>query len=281
MNIVKPARPPRRWRAAVTVPILAAGLGGLAGPPRAALASDPMGVYSLVGDVQYEPDKLNPERIRIHGVHALSYRPQEGPRRNWGIYTDPAPGYLYFACPSGRLDVCQMQWQDLEKAAGGARCAAFGSRYDTDPEPNGRLRARGEPPADPDPYPIGQGVTMVDRGTDDVCQKLRQAAADLGTPIAAPTEAPPTDPPPTKAVPTEPAVAAPDRFLPQVRGDASRPAAQRDDGTADAVGAATDTAADGGAPGRAVPPWLALAAMLGVGAAAIGAALVLSRGHRP
>ncbi len=287
MNVLDFAAP-RHWPVAVAVALLAAALGVLGGPSRPVLASDPMGVYSLVGDVQYEPDKLNPDRIRVYGVHALSYRPKEGERRNWGIYTDPAPGYLYFTCPPGQLDVCQLQWQDLEKAIGAPRCAAYGNRYDTDPEPNGRLRPRGESPADPDRYPIGQGVTMTDRGMDDICGRIRKAAADLGTPVALPTDPPSTDTPSAKDPATAPAAAAPATappggYLPKVEGDAATtaaPAVAPGDVEASKTGASADAAA-GGAPGRAVPPGLVLVVMLGVGAAAVGAALVLSRGQRP
>ncbi|MBK8538716.1 MAG: hypothetical protein IPL60_01755 [Ardenticatenia bacterium] len=81
-----------------------------------------------------------------------------------GIYTEPAEGYLYFACGPGDSATCRLEWQDLLKAVGSRRCAAFGDRYLTDPKPNGRLRPADEAPANPDRYPIGQGVLMVQQG---------------------------------------------------------------------------------------------------------------------
>lgn len=171
--------------------------------PRPIHASDAAGVYSLVEDVVFETDPSRPDdrvRIRIYGVHALAYRVESGERRGVGLYTDPAAGYLYFACDPADAATCRLEWQDLVKAIGDERCAAYGLRYLTDPKPNGRLRPADEAPANPDRYPIGQGLLMTRQGDVNTCADLRAFAATRGTPSATPssptaTEAAPTEPP--------------------------------------------------------------------------------------
>lgn len=187
--------------------------------PRPIHASDAAGVYSLVEDVVFETDPSRPDdrvRIRIYGVHALAYRVESGERRGVGLYTDPAAGYLYFACDPADAATCRLEWQDLVKAIGDERCAAYGLRYLTDPKPNGRLRPADEAPANPDRYPIGQGLLMTRQGDVNTCADLRAFAATRGAPsttpgsttatVAAPTEPPastPTEKPADTAVPPE------------------------------------------------------------------------------
>ena len=94
--------------------------------PQAIHASDAAGVYSLVEDIAFETDPARPDealRIRVYGVHALAYRPQTGEQPRLGIYTEPAEGYLYFACGPGDSATCRLEWQDLLKAVGSERCA--------------------------------------------------------------------------------------------------------------------------------------------------------------
>ena len=206
----------------------AAGFGPRAQP---AQASDPVGVYSLVEDVSLEADPAAPEqmqRIRIYGHHALAYRPKEGDQRGWGIYTAPAAGYLYFRCPAAELATCALEWQDLAAAIGDERCAAYGQRYLTDPEPNGRLRDPAAAVEAPDPYPIGQGVLMVREGERGSCAELRAArdrSAGAPTPGAG---APPTasasatagsEPPSPEPKPSEAATQGP----PDLKPTAAKP----------------------------------------------------------
>lgn len=210
------ARMPKAASGAVRA--AAAGLLGavLAGAASAgtAHASDPMGVYSLVEDVAVEPGGEGiPAAIRIYGIHALSYRPQSGSTRGRGIYTEPGEGYLYFRCGAADAEACALEWKDLQAAVGDERCAAYGHRYLTDPEPNGRLRGFDEAPEDPDTYPIGQGVVMVSQGDWEICEALRKHAASRGAPSPEPSEAPPTAEPPT-APPAEPSEKPPATQVP-------------------------------------------------------------------
>lgn len=180
----------RPWRLAA--PALAALAALTTGPAaRVAWASDPVGIYSLVEDVRLEADPAAPDqeqRIRVYGYHSLAYRVQSGEQRGWGLYTTPAAGYLYFRCPPGAADTCALEWRDLLAADGDERCAAYGHRYLTDPEPNGKLRDPADPAAAelaPDSYPIGQGVLLVREGERGTCAELRaerDRQAGLATP---------------------------------------------------------------------------------------------------
>lgn len=169
---------------------------GLPGAPRAH-ASDPYGNYALVEHVDVQPAAAGePERVAIYGVFALSYRPKEGPNKDRGIYSDPKDGYLYFKCPADKTDVCRMEWADLKRAIGSGKCAAFGDRYPTDPNPNGRLRAYSEAPSDPDTYPIGRGVQLVEKGgydpsSNSICDSLKQYRLNATPPPGAPVDSAP------------------------------------------------------------------------------------------
>lgn len=262
--------------------------------PRPIHASDAAGVYSLVEDVVFETDPSRPDdrvRIRIYGVHALAYRVESGERRGVGLYTDPAAGYLYFACDPADTATCRLEWQDLLKAIGDERCAAYGLRYLTDPKPNGRLRPDDEAPANPDRYPIGQGLLMTRQGDVNTCADLRAFAATRGTPSATPssptaTETAPTEPPartPTEKpaeVKVTPTAGKGSPFgnllLPSLAGgahgdaDVFRPMASVVDRT---MGTATTGTADGK---RSSAPLTALVLGLGV----LGTVVAGTRGRR-
>lgn len=265
----------------------AAGLLGalLAGAAFAgtAHASDPMGIYSLVEDVAVEPGgEGTPAAIRIYGVHALAYRPQSGSTRGQGLYTEPDEGYLYFRCGAADAEACALEWKDLQAAVGDDRCAAYGHRYLTDPEPNGRLRSFDEAPEDPDSYPIGQGVVMVSQGDWEICEALRAFAASRGAPSPEPSEAPATTEPPTAppAEPSEPVPATPVPATP-VPPEA-KPSPGDKQGSLPALLPQVQNQAPGGAgpiqsgsaavePGPR--PMLGLLAALALGALALGAVL--------
>lgn len=244
--------PPRRRVSSLAIGAIAslALLAPLA-RPAPVLASDPAGVYSRVEDVVVEPPKDNePLRVRVYGVHALSYRIQEGERRHWGVYHDPEAGYLYFACPPGREAVCRMEWTDLEKAKGDTRCAAYGDRYLTDPKPNGRLRPYDESPTDPDTYPIGQGVLMTEHGSQGTCDAIAEFAAAR-------------DP------------QAKDSYLPRIAADA---AGDADLGQADPP---SDLGGSGGVADGPVSPALGLLLVVGLSALGLATAVVWTRQRRP
>ncbi len=106
--------------------------------------------------VVLEPTAVEPLRIQIHGVVSLRNFAADG-------YTTPACGYLYYQCPPGRESLCRLEWKDLDKAVTTGTCVSFGEAYVTGTTTgnNGRLRAPGEAPASPDPYPVNYGVATV------------------------------------------------------------------------------------------------------------------------
>jgi hypothetical protein len=134
---------------------------------QAALASDPSGVYALVDKVLTDSDEQTPT-VRILGIFSLSER-----REDHALYTPPIEGYMYFTCPAGQDEVCLAEWTDMSQTAGSGKCVAFGGRYLTDPQPNGRVRPMDEPPAQPDVYPIAGGVSLVDFGWQGTCDALK------------------------------------------------------------------------------------------------------------
>ena len=246
-------------RCATLVAAALAGLAWSAAHPQTVYASDPMGIYTLVSDVVIETVKPGePARVRVYGVTALSYRPRTGENRQRGVYSEPAEGYLYFACPEAKAEICRMEWSDLQKAIGDERCASYGDRYLTDPRPNGRLRPLDEPAADPDPYPIGQGVTMTEHGSENTCDAVRKAAAN------------PSPPPATAATAGS--------YLP----NAAKAADPNAGATALAARRPPPTGADDGSAGGTAPrpSLLTLLAIVGLGALGAATAFAWSRQKR-
>lgn len=117
--------------------------------------SDPVGIYALVDRVVLEPDAANPKTIQIWGVFALT-NGQPG-----NDYRPAQRGYLYYSLES-TLNLqttrsARAEAADLKAIAGTGQPIGFGSRYAA----AGRVRAAGESPANPDPYPLGVGVVKM------------------------------------------------------------------------------------------------------------------------
>jgi len=197
-------------------------------------ASDPAGVYAQLEDTAATGPVDGQPTIQLFGVFALAVNPDPG--RAPGSYTEPQEGYLYLRCPAGKEDVCEAEWADLVEAVGSASCAAFGDRYLTHPEPNARVRAYDEPLADPDAYPIGMGVMMIEAGMMDTCSILkayRQNHPPVGG-VKDPESAPPASFLPRAASQEEPAGTAVPTMGPQ-----PEPATSRGGGTGALQGVAT------------------------------------------
>lgn len=131
----------------------------------AAHASDPIGVYSIVGKVVLEPSAAAPERIRICGAFAKAI-PMSG-----GKYSSPESGYYYYKCDPAQLALCRAAFADIAKAAGGGSCIGFGERYGQ----NGTLRST-LPIGDADLFPQGIGVVKMPSGDLEsmaACQQLQ------------------------------------------------------------------------------------------------------------
>src|SRR5881628_1747719 len=83
-------------------------------------ASGPIGTYALIDKVVMQPNDDAPQRVQVWGVFSTV---QVGDRLD---YAAPVRGYMYFAAPRGKEDVCRKEWADLKKAAGTTECVAMG-----------------------------------------------------------------------------------------------------------------------------------------------------------
>ena len=136
---------------------LAAGaLLGLVLNPANALASAPAGVWVKVQKVVFAPNATSPTQVQVHGALMLFDGSSE-PSRPYPRYTPPAFGYVYYECPAGEAETCRQEWSDLEANIAKADniCVGFG----WDSLPTGTLRQPGSAPANPDAYPIQNGVS--------------------------------------------------------------------------------------------------------------------------
>ena len=118
-------------------------------------ASNPVAVYARVDRVALAPNAQAPDTIQVWGVFSLA-TPNNG-----NDYQPPAAGYLYFKLSSDPA-LARREWADLKEVAGTRQIVAFGSRYQLKP----RVRKTEEPPASPDEYTTGLGLTKVNGNTD-------------------------------------------------------------------------------------------------------------------
>jgi hypothetical protein len=105
------------------------------------LASYPVGVYSLVERVIFEPNEQSPQRIQVWG--AFSFIDAAGSN----AATTPHRGYLYFSMPSSvsgsEAETIRKEWADLKAVAGTGQAVAFGSwRYNGPLDENTRIYGR-------------------------------------------------------------------------------------------------------------------------------------------
>lgn len=136
--------------------LAAAALLGLGLVSSNALASAPAGVWVKVQQVVYEPNAASPTRVQVHGALML-FDGSSDDGRPYAHYTLPALGYVYYECPAGQAETCRQEWSDLEAniAKPENECVGFG----WDSLPTGTLRQPGSAVANPDVYPIQNGVS--------------------------------------------------------------------------------------------------------------------------
>jgi len=118
-------------------------------------ASDPVGVYALVERVVFEPNESAPTAVQIWGAFALSVTPEKRPYPPEERYGAAQKGYLYYTCPAGKAAQCTAEWKDLQKMAGGADIAGFGTRWGTGWP---KIRRADEKAVSPDVYQLNTGV---------------------------------------------------------------------------------------------------------------------------
>jgi len=126
-----------------------------AGAVVALRASDRVAVYARVDKVVFAPEGSSPQTVQVFGVFSLAKA------NDPNAYEPPAKGYLYFTL-AGDETLARREWADLKSVAGTRQVVAFGTRYGFQP----RLRAEKDPPANPDAYKTGTGVTKVNGNTD-------------------------------------------------------------------------------------------------------------------
>ncbi|HEX2877443.1 MAG TPA: hypothetical protein VHP33_39620 [Polyangiaceae bacterium] len=136
--------------------LAAAALLGLGLVSSSAWASAPAGVWVKVRQVVYEPNAASPTRVQVHGALML-FDGSSDASRPYAHYTLPALGYVYYECPAGQAEICRQEWSDLEAniAKPENECVGFG----WDSLPTGTLRQPGSVVANPDVYPIQNGVS--------------------------------------------------------------------------------------------------------------------------
>lgn len=144
----------RRLFPAFLIVCFTISLLAFAGISSAGAPSDWTAVYARIDKVVLEPNATTPDRIQIWGAFALASKED----RN--SYGHAVRGYLYYSLAPGKETICRKEWADFKAAAGTNDIIGFGWRN----QPRARVRQAGEKPADPDVYPVANGlVKMSDR----------------------------------------------------------------------------------------------------------------------
>ena len=126
-----------------------------------ARASGPIGVYTLVDKVTFEPNAEHPQRIRISGVFILSSVPDGcgSPSNPCSTsYGSPQRGYLYYSLPDRGAEEALREWADLKSLAGTREVAGFGSGWYRN---DAKVKREAEKPDAPLPWPMNNGVVKV------------------------------------------------------------------------------------------------------------------------
>lgn len=136
--------------------LAAAAVLGLGLVSSNALASAPAGVWVKVQQVVYTPNATSPTQVQVHGALML-FDGSSDASRPYAHYTSPALGYVYYECPAGQAETCRQEWSDLEANIAKPENVCVGFGWDS--LPTGTLRQPGSAVANPDVYPIQNGVS--------------------------------------------------------------------------------------------------------------------------
>jgi hypothetical protein len=148
------------------------------GTSSTAFASFPMGVWTRVTKMVFEPNEQSPTKVQIHGAFMFWTGSSYGPVAN---------GFTYYECKGkngpatpDELKTCSTEWQDLKKNVGnmddpssGKYCLGYGAQN----LPTGKLRKPGDPVENPDAWPFAMGV----KGGFTPCQTIQQFLAQQGS----------------------------------------------------------------------------------------------------
>jgi MYXO-CTERM domain-containing protein len=138
--------------------------------PALASASNPASAWADVEEVTFEPsakDVNTATRVIIKGVFARSNMDASFP-----TYAKPQRGYFYYECPSGKLDLCRLEWKDIVAAIGTSNCAGWGDGAKTP----GTIHPWCETTTTADIYPIHMGVQRTP-WANGTCDGLKAFAA--------------------------------------------------------------------------------------------------------
>ena len=131
--------------------------------PGKVLASEQIGIYTIVDRVVLEPNDQAPERIQLWGVFATN--------RDSGI---ARRGYMYFSLPPSQQATARKEWSDLKAIAGMGRAVGFGMQFFTGPQSReadnyfarlNHIRPASEKPQSPDVYPLNFGIQPITNTT--------------------------------------------------------------------------------------------------------------------
>jgi hypothetical protein len=138
------------------VPLLTAGMLTTAMNTTGIAKNGGVGIYAIVDNVAFEPDRTSPERVRIDGTFVVPIRMSSG------NYAPPKRGFMYFQTVPGRENAARRDWAALTSVAGTGEVIGFAFYWVPNPhDPAGNphhslevtVHSNGSA-ASPDDYPL-------------------------------------------------------------------------------------------------------------------------------
>ena len=102
---------------------IAIGLIGLGWVARTAQASTVVGIFAIVDRVEFEPDNIAPQRIRLSGVFVVPVPVSSG------LHKPPVRGTLCFTLLPEMAEAVLRDWSSLEASAGTGQVVGFGEYW--------------------------------------------------------------------------------------------------------------------------------------------------------
>ena len=153
-----------------------------------AQASTTVGIFGILDEIRFEPDRFLPDTICIGGVFVLP-RPVSS-----GLHLPPQRGYLYFSLETQFAEATLRDWDALEAATGTGQVVGFGRYWVASERADGIVNSSLEAELVPDcttalarayPQPSERGVVTTFDTPEDICPRFGRSSGEIVAALSA------------------------------------------------------------------------------------------------